>query len=148
MTTALLGTPAWAAASKTIAPPGNSGVSQYVEVVPGAGGSMPLGASAVHGPVLSAAQRRRLEAAGSSGRALAAFTQRTGVAHSKQAVPSARAHRGAPAHGSSLPGAALAAGPARSTAGTGGGLGWGLPAALGAVVLAGLGILIARRRAG
>ena len=148
MTMALLSVPAAAAASKTIAPPGNSGVSQYLEVVPGAGGSVPLGASGSHGPVLSAAQRRRLEASGSSGKALVAFAQRTGVPQAKHAPSGAGAYRlaGAGEHRGSLPRAALASASVRSTAGKGGGLGWGLFAALGAILLAGVCSLLIRRR--
>lgn len=145
----LLGLPSVASATKVIAPPGNSGVSQYVEVVPGASGSVPVGTGGSHGPVLSAAQRHSLEAAGSSGKALAAFAQQTGVPRSKLTASGAGTHKGAGAgkHGSSLPGAALAAAPVRSTAATGGGLGWGFYAALGAILLAGLGLLLARNRA-
>jgi hypothetical protein len=141
VTTAPLGAPAGAAASKTIAPPGNSGVGQYVEVIPGSGGPVPVGSSPNHGPVLSASARRRLEASGPAGKAVASFVQQTGVPHAK---PVATRH-GAPAagHGTPLPGAT----PVRAAGSVGGGLGWGLPAALGAIVLAGLGILIARRRA-
>jgi len=144
----LLGAPEVAVAAKVIAPPGNSSVSQYLEVVPGAGGSVPAGANESHGSVLSAAQRRRLEAAGSSGKALAAFAQRTGVPQAKHAPSGAGAHRlaGAGEHRGSLPRAALASASVRSTAGKGGGLGWGLFAALGAILLAGMGSLLIRRR--
>ncbi|MGN6372918.1 MAG: hypothetical protein ACTHM1_07990 [Solirubrobacteraceae bacterium] len=146
-----------ASASKVIAPPGNAGVGQYVEVVPGAGGSTPVGAHANHGPVLTSAQRQRLEASGGSGKALAAFVQRTGVARSKasSAASSGGSHTGnAGARGvvgrsgkagtsSSLP----AAVPDSATRSSGGGLGWGLFAALGATALAAAGLAIARRRA-
>jgi hypothetical protein len=141
MATALLGAPAGAAASKTIAPPGNSGVSQYVEVIPGSGGPVPVGSSPNHEPVLSASARHRLEASGPAGKAVASFAQQTGAPRAKHATT----HHGAPAagHGTPLPGATSV----RAAGSVGGGLGWGLPAALGAIVLAGLGILIARRRA-
>lgn len=146
-----------ASARRVIAPPGNAGVGQYVEVVPGAGGSTPLGSHSSHGSVLTAAQRQRLEAAGGSGKALASFVQRTGVAHSKAsgsrpaASGSAGGRSGTSAHGStgissshSLPAAVPDS--ATSSAG-GGGLGWGLPAALGAIAIAAVGLAVARRRA-
>ena len=136
-----LGAPAGAAASKTIAPPGNSGVGQYVEVIPGSGGPAPVGSSPNHGPVLSASARHRLEASGPAGKAVASFVQQTGTPRAKH-VPT---RHGAPTagHGTPLPGATSV----RAAGSAGGGLGWGLPAALGAIVLAGLGLLIVRRRA-
>lgn len=144
----LLAAPGGAGARKVIAPPGNSSVSQYVEVVPGAGGSVPVGSKGGHSPVLSPSERRRLEAAGPSGKALAAFAQQTGVPPSKHTTR-AGAHNSKPAkaHGPLLPGAALAARPVRSSGGTAGGLGWGLFAALGAILLAGLGFVLVRLRA-
>jgi len=140
VTTALLGAPAGAAASKTIAPPGNSGVGQYVEVIPGSSGPVPVGSSPNHGPVLSASARHRLEASGPAGKAVASFVQQTGTPHAKHATT----HHGAPAagHGTALPGAT----PVRAAGSVGGGLGWGLPAALGAILVAGMGSLLIRRR--
>lgn len=154
---ALLVLAAPASARRTIAPPGNAGVGQYVEVVPGAGGSTPIGAHSSHGPVLTSTQRQRLEAAGGSGKALASFVQRTGVAHSKASTSraagqgSTQARSGKTAQGTagksssrSLP--AVVPDSATSSAG-GGGLGWGLPAALGAIAIAAAGLAVARRRA-
>jgi hypothetical protein len=148
-TLALLGAPGSAAASRVIAPPGNSGVSQYVEVVPGANGSTPVGATTSHGPVLSAAQRKSLEAAGAAGKALAAFTQQTGVSRAKPASSPTGKHSASShtTHGSTLPGGTFASSPVRHAAAAGGGLGWGLYAALGAILLAGLGFVLVRRRA-
>lgn len=153
---ALLLLAAPASARRVIAPPGNSGVGQYVEVVPGAGGSTPVGGHSSNGPVLTPAQRRQLEAAGGSGKALASFVQRTGVARSKASTSgsSARGSTGSrsskAAQGSaggssshSLP-AAVQDSATRSAAG--GGLGWGLPAGLAAIALAAVGFAIARRR--
>lgn len=154
-----LAVPQSADASRVIAPPGNSGVSQYVEVVPGAGGSTPVGSHPAHGPVLTPAQRERLEAAGRSGKALASFVQQTGVANGKgsSASSASRAH-GQGRHGKAGGGA----GSGSSSGGSGGslapavpasstkaatGLGWGLPAALGAIALAAAGIAVLRRRA-
>ncbi|MHB8492534.1 MAG: hypothetical protein ACYDA6_10040 [Solirubrobacteraceae bacterium] len=139
---ALLSAPTGASASRTIAPPGNSGVGQYVEVIPGSGGPAPVGSSPKQGPVLSASARHRLEASGPAGSAVAAFVQRTGTPRAGHAA----AHHGAPApgHGTLVPSAI----PVRAASSAAGELGWGLPAALGAIVLLGLGILITRRRAG
>jgi hypothetical protein len=146
-----------ASARKVIAPPGNAGVGQYVEVVPGAGGSTPVGSHSSHGPVLTPGQRQRLEAAGRSGKALASFVQRTGVARGK--ASSSPSHAGAQAEHGHMPGAGRgssnggsggslpSAVPASATRSAGGGLGWGLPAALGAIAFAAAGIALARRRA-
>jgi hypothetical protein len=155
LTVLLLAAPS-ASASRVIAPPGNAGVGQYVEVVPGAGGSTPVGAHSSHGPVLSAAQRQRLEAAGGSGKALARFVQRTGVAHSKSSSSTSAGSRhsaGGPAGNKPQSSASAAsrslpaAVPDSATRSAGsGGLGWGLPVALVAVALAAVGIAAARRR--
>lgn len=153
---ASLGVAPLASASRVIAPPGNAGVGQYVEVVPGAGGSTPVGSHSSHGPVLTAAQRQRLEASGSSGRALAAFAQRTGVAHSHTSLDassgSGRSGKGGQrgtAGGSAEAGMShsLPAAVDSATRSAGGGLGWGLFAAIGGIALAAAGLAVARRRA-
>lgn len=145
-----------AGASRVIAPPGNAGVGQYVEVVPGAGGSTPVGAHSSHGPVLTPAQRRDLEAQGASGRALASFVQRTGAARPKGSASTSAAGRsagGRTAKGTQRPAAPSnrslpAAVPDSATrSAAGGGLGWGLPVALAAIALAAAGIAVVRRRA-
>lgn len=162
----LLVAPGAAGATKVIAPPGNSGVSQYVEVVPGAGGSVPVGSAGKHGPVLSPAARRRLEASGPSGKALVAFAQQTGVpaehgkagagsgsgpgssgsSHSPGSSHSASSSSKGAAKGAAQLPAAVPASAIRSGGPAGGGLGWGLYAALGAIVLAGAGFFLVRRR--
>lgn len=148
--------PGPASARRVIAPPGNAGVGQYVEVVPGAGGSTPVGSHSSHGPVLTLGQRQRLEAAGRSGKALASFVQRTGVASGKASSSSHAGAQGGHGHtpgsgrGSSNGGSAgslPSAVPASATRSGGGGLGWGLPATLGAIAFAAAGIALARRRA-
>src|SRR4051794_25538331 len=58
-----------ALAQDTNAPPGNSGIDQYLETVPDAGGSRP--ASDRHSSQLSAGTAKRLKAAGSDGQAVA-----------------------------------------------------------------------------
>lgn len=65
------------AAGGPVAPPGNSGIAQYLEVTPGAEGpTAPNG----DGHALRAATRRQLEARGATGRALARFADATAPA--------------------------------------------------------------------
>jgi hypothetical protein len=61
----------------TLAPPGNSGVSQYLEVVPTDGGSKPTSTSGAAGGALNPRQRRGLDALGTAGRTLAAVVGET-----------------------------------------------------------------------
>ena len=78
-----LGVPATAAARlRTVAPPGDSGISQYAEVVPTAAGATPPrggggGAVGGKGSALTASQRGHLNALGPDGRALAAVVYAT-----------------------------------------------------------------------
>lgn len=132
---AALGAPAAAAAARVIAPPGNSGVGQYVEVVPTAGGGVPVGgAQPGKGPVLPASTVRRLAASGPEGKALAAFAQSTGTpTAAKQPSPSGLR--------SSAQYPVLRGTPRGST----GGLGLGLPLVLGAIALAGAALAVGRR---
>src|SRR4051794_20279560 len=61
-----------ALAQRSVAPPGNSAIDEYLETVPGVSGNRQLtGNPAGRGPGLPAAARRRLEALGAQG-ALAA----------------------------------------------------------------------------
>jgi hypothetical protein len=78
--------PAIASARRTVAPPGDSGISQYLEVVPtGTGASPPRTGGGVgsgagvggRGAPLTTAQRRRLNALGPDGRTLAAVVEAT-----------------------------------------------------------------------
>jgi hypothetical protein len=134
-----VGAPASATAAKVIAPPGNSGVGQYVEVVPTAGGGVPVGtAKPGKGPVLPGATERRLAASGAEGRALAAFAQSTGTPTGS--------HRPSPAKqptGLKLSGLYPAV--REAPHGPGGGLGLGLPLALGAAALAAAAVVVGRR---
>lgn len=63
---ALLVAPPASAQQDHVAPPGNSGVSQYFEAVPSAGGNARPGKGGK--PTLPAATRRQLEARGEDGR--------------------------------------------------------------------------------
>jgi hypothetical protein len=142
---ALLGAPASAgAASRVIAPPGNSGVGQYVEVVPTAGGGAPVGShQSGKGAALPASTVKRLNGLGPDGKALAAFAQQTGT-------PGNAARRSSLAHSKSPsstgpqilpPASALRA----ASPGAAGGLGLGLPIALGAIALAAAAMALGRR---
>ncbi|MBV9607010.1 MAG: hypothetical protein JO027_17995 [Solirubrobacterales bacterium] len=71
--------PAGASASPraTVAPPGASGITQYLEVVPSATGARPPGAGGGSGGVLTEAARGRLGRYGPAGRTLAAVVDAT-----------------------------------------------------------------------
>jgi hypothetical protein len=150
---ALLGASA-AQASRVIAPPGNSGVSQYVEVVPSAGGGSPTG-SAGHkqGPVLSPSTQHKLTSSGGEGRSLAAFAQSTGVPRSQPpsthnaTKPSATKVRTSPAV---APPTGHATGSALRqssylTSGSGG-IGLGLPLVLALITVGAIGTAAVRWR--
>src|SRR5207245_928625 len=70
---------------QTNAPPGNSGVGEYLETVPGAGGNTPIGkhgggrsnATLGRGGALSPAAQRALDALGPDGKAAAGVAQQT-----------------------------------------------------------------------
>ncbi len=63
---------------KYLAPPGNSALSQYLEVVPSAGGAAPPRTGAKP-TVLSAGQRRRLDQLGAPGRTLESVVAATSI---------------------------------------------------------------------
>jgi hypothetical protein len=136
----LVGAPASAGATRVIAPPGNSGVGQYVEVVPTAGGGAPVG-SAQHGegPALPASTVRMLGALGPDGKALVGLVKNTAPR------PSSSSHRGASPLGPPVlpPGPSLQA---TSAAGSVPVLGVGLPVSLGVIALAIAGVAVGRRR--
>src|SRR4051794_36884103 len=73
---AALAAPAAAGAQGSVAPPGNSGVDEYLETIPTAGGATkPPGSHNGHN--LSAATRRQLAAQGADGQAAAALAEST-----------------------------------------------------------------------
>jgi hypothetical protein len=142
---AALTLPSAAAAAGSNAPPGNSGVDQYFETIPSAGGNHPAARGAKPGAGgLSAAERRRLAAAGPAGAAAADLA-------AANAPRRARHHHG--------PGATTTA-PLPSAAGRSpfstalhavsgsdsSGLGILLPLILGATLLAGILAVAVRRR--
>jgi hypothetical protein len=77
LTTALALALAAPAAADTVAPPGNSGVDQYMEVVPSAKGPS---APATQQRALSSAVRRKLQRQGADGRRLAQIVNTTAPA--------------------------------------------------------------------
>jgi hypothetical protein len=137
-----LGLPAVADATTELVPPGNSAASQYVEVVPSAGGAVPVGSNTnAHKPVLSASTQRRLRALGSEGSAVAALAQATAPA--RPTVTRGRSSRGRAPH---APAARLSSAAEVSLGSGSGGLGLGLPIALGAITFIAAAIALARRR--
>jgi hypothetical protein len=83
------------AAAETIAPPGNSGVDQYLEVVPSAKGPAAPG---TQGHALSSAVQRKLQSQGAEGRRLAQIVNTTAPARpATTKPPRATRKAGAPA---------------------------------------------------
>jgi hypothetical protein len=76
----LLLAPAVASADKSTAPPGNSGISQYVEVVPSAGGGKPSKDQKQSRNPLPQREQRKLSGAGAVGDQLARVVARTSPA--------------------------------------------------------------------
>jgi hypothetical protein len=79
LATLALGLPALAAAKGpiTIAPPGDSAVSQYVEVVPGDTGASPTRVGGGQAGAITSGQRAQLDRLGANGRTLAAVVDAT-----------------------------------------------------------------------
>lgn len=147
----------------TVAPPGDSGISQYLEVVPtGAGGSPPrAGGRAGQGSVLSANQSRELNSLGTNGRTLESVVDATapqtfGIGHPSRGISASGARSGAVrragAGGTSGLHPAPSASPASLILGAaaghgGGGLGFLLPGFMVASALAVTLLAVRRRRA-
>lgn len=133
-----------AASAAVCAPPGNSGVSQYVEVVPGAGCNHRTGGgSGSQGGSLPPGAASQLRSQGGAGAAVAQLVHATGTA------PRSSTRHGAGA------GVNVPASPGRSllpallhpvVSGSGGGLGVLLPVILGAALMAALAAALLRRR--
>lgn len=83
LATLALGLPALAAAKGpvTIAPPGDSAVSQYVEVVPGDTGASATQVGGGQAGAITSGQRAQLDRLGANGRALAAVVDATAPQH-------------------------------------------------------------------
>jgi hypothetical protein len=74
-----------AGAREVNAPPGNSGVDEYLETVPGGGGSQPTNRDPGRSQ-LSPAARKKLDARGADGRAAAELAERVDPASTGQAT--------------------------------------------------------------
>jgi hypothetical protein len=148
-----------ASAKTTVAPPGNSGVQQYLEVVPSAGGDRPP--SHRGGSALTKHEARRLDAQGADGRALrqiidasAPDAVRQAAKRSRHRSPAGRvrpsasgpskAAQGTPRQGSSV---LSSAAKSLSTGAEAGGMGLLLPVLLIGSAGAIGGIALLRRRA-
>jgi hypothetical protein len=157
-----------AARSGTVAPPGNSGISQYLETIPtvgggrptntvtprgggGAGGSGGAGRSAGAGPsggaggaggAVSAATRRVLARQGSDGRAAAALAGATAPADAGAGVGSGSESGEGRGVGGSSPTAAVL----DALTGSGGGLGPVLPIILVATGFGAAAVALRRHR--
>jgi hypothetical protein len=147
------------AQDKTVAPPGNSGVGEYLEIVPGAGGNTPAsGGGGTSGPSTSqspgaalgsktASQLERLGADGKQAAALAAAGAPTDRAtarkRDKGSVLGTEADKGksiASAGGGGRVGTI-----ATALSGEGGGMGLLFPLLLGGALVAAVALLAARR---
>lgn len=153
------------AAQAQNAPPGNSGIDEYVEAVPSTSGSKPTNqASGKDGKVLTSTQQKALEAQGPDGAAAAALAQRfgtpgTGKAHEQQSAGTKKDDgadkstggatgddsndsRGPGGSGSSV---ASSLSKAVLPGSDSGGLGPALPIILVAITAAGVGVVVLRR---
>jgi hypothetical protein len=158
--------------TRTVAPPGDSGLSQYLEVVPTAQGPSPPGVggpgSGGHAGALTTSQQRQLNALGPSGRTLVGVVEATAPQSLGVPVASRAATRSAGSvgvKGSAKPGEAAAGGESVPAAGLpsvsgsspvslvlgtaigrGGGVGLWLPAFILASLAAVTTLAVVRRR--
>jgi hypothetical protein len=140
---AALALPSAAAAAGSNAPPGNSGVDQYFETIPSAGGNHPAARGAKPGAGgLSAAERRRLAAAGPTGAAAADLAAANAPRRARHHAPAGTTAPLPSAAGRSPFSAALHAVSGSDSSG----LGILLPLILGATLLAGILAVAVRRR--
>jgi hypothetical protein len=152
----------------SIAPPGNSGVNQYVETVPTAGGGCPtstIHSGGTHGGAVSPGTTHALSSLGANGRGAAAFADATGTVRARTSqVRASQKHKGSSSHsqttlggpsggsggsgGNSGSGGSPASAVIKTLSGSGGGGGLGvlLPIILAAVAVAAAGLAVTRRR--
>ena len=90
ITTALALCAVTPAAAQTVAPPGNSGVDQYMEVVPSAKGPAAPG---TQGHALSSTVQRKLQSQGAEGRRLAQIVNTTAPVRPATTTKPARSNR-------------------------------------------------------
>lgn len=137
------------ARARVLVPPGNSGASQYVEVVPSAEGSVTPGTQGHnHARVLAPSTEHSLKSLGSEGKAMASFAQATGTPHGSSATTTHNGRTGPADSHRSRAVSPPTSGQIVKTAAevSNGSLGWGLPLALGLAVLAAVAVLMLRRR--
>jgi hypothetical protein len=123
--------PGLAAGQSTNAPPGNSGIDEYLEVVPEGGGNRPIEGTDSGGSPLSPAAKRGLLAQGNAGRGAAALAEGTGPSR-PQRKESRRADVTSTPEGQTAARAAVTRAVGGSDAA---GLGFWLPIVLAGVVL-------------
>ena len=141
------------AQDEVIAPPGNSGVKEYLEIVPGAGGDKPAsgtkgGTAPMPAEALGADNAKALEALGSDGKAAAAAA----AAGSPTDRATARRRENSKVLGDSATGTSIAAqsdgdrvtSVARALGGDGGGMGVLFPIVLGLTLSLALALGIGR----
>jgi len=122
----------------TLAPPGNSAVTEYLETVPNAMGQSPPRPGAPASGALSASRRAALVRLGADGRALAAVVDATAAPAVPRAAGGHGSHvRVSPAalSGAGVPSRAAALLAAAAGRDSGGGLGPALPALMAAGLL-------------
>jgi hypothetical protein len=146
--------PAGAGAAQSTAPPGNSGISQYVEVVPSSTGGKPTKGGKPGPSPLTRAQQRELARAGSTGRQLANVVALTSPPVAGAAAPASgkagkhKSGKGGASSGDVKQAAAVAAAYGGGSGGSGGqGTGIGVPliVLMGAAAAVVGGIALARR---
>jgi hypothetical protein len=157
VTIVALGLPGAAGAHgyRTIAPPGDSAVSQYVEVVPTDAGGSPAGFGAPQTGALTPAVRRTLAGAGQPGQTLAAIVEATAPPPARRGTgKSGQTGASAGIPGGSIAGLSAKGAPSSEalvasavTGGGNGGLGVFLPGIMLAGVVAVIARLVFRRRA-
>jgi hypothetical protein len=148
-------TPALAPAQTSLAPPGASGVDEYLETIPEAGGNRPIQGSGTSKSALTATQRHQLERLGPDGRAAAALAEATGPTPQSPGKTSTPGGKTSASSGQVLPqsgdgpnasgDSGFFATLTRSFGGSGGGLGAALPTLLLVSALA-VAVLGVRRR--
>jgi hypothetical protein len=135
------------------APPGNSGIDEYVEAVPSASGPKPTSKSrGDQGSVLTDAQREALERQGIDGTAAAKLAQRFGIpgaGRARTTGPKADRSAGSESHtkvSGSTAGASVASSLSKVVLpDAGSGLGPALPIIIVAIAAAGVAAAIVRR---
>ena len=153
----MLGLAAPAAAQDEVyAPPGRSGIEEYLEVVPGAGGDKPANGdqsanakAPTPATALGADNVQKLEALGSDGEAAAAAA----AAGTATDGPTVRQRQKSQSHGGASNGESIAAAGggdrvtsvARALGGDGGGMGLLFPILLGLTLMLALAFTVARK---